>query len=174
MLISPAMGPILVRCYRRGVVTAIELSRCYGCGAHNPVGLHLLQHARRLNSEVIIDINLGPFFAGYPGVAHAGVIATMIDECVQIHCHRVLGLVAPTVQLNIAYKAPVPVEAPLMVRGRGVREGRRVLSTAEIVDADGKELATAEVVMVVTEELSAEELERAQAAVRESGTPVGR
>lgn len=153
--------------------TEFELSRCYGCGAHNPVGLHLLQHARRVGDEVILDVNLGPFFAGFPGVAHAGVVATMIDEAVQIHCHRVLGLVAPTVQLNIGYESPVPVEAPLMVRGRGTRDGRKVLSTAEVVDADGKVLATAEAVMVISEELSSEEAGRLLATVRESGVPLG-
>jgi acyl-coenzyme A thioesterase PaaI-like protein len=131
-----------------------DFSTCFACGAHNPVGLHLLQHTRFLDDEVVIDANLGPFYAGFPGMAHGGVVATMIDEAIQLHAHRVLGLLAPTVQLNITFTAPVPTETPVQVRGRGTRDGRKVLSSASITDADGNILASAEAVLVVQEEVA--------------------
>ena len=143
-------------------IASPELSRCFGCGAHNPVGLHLLSHSRRVGDDIIIDANLGPFYAGYPGVAHAGVVATMIDEAVQLHAYGVLGVVAPTAQLNISYKAPVPTEVPIRVRGRGSRDGGKVLSTAEVLDADGGLLASAEAVLIVREEVAADDLENAR------------
>ncbi|HEV3232969.1 MAG TPA: PaaI family thioesterase [Candidatus Dormibacteraeota bacterium] len=129
---------------------AKDFSRCYGCGEHNPTGLHLRQHSRRVGDDIVIDANLGPFFAGFPGVAHAGVVATMLDEAIQMQATGVLGLEAPTVQLNIAYKAPVPTEAPVQVRGRGARDGNKVMATGEVTDADGQLLASAEAVLVVT------------------------
>lgn len=140
-------------CYLRAVAITTDLTRCFGCGAHNPVGLHLLQHTRFLDDEVVIDANLGPFYAGFPGIAHGGVVATMIDEAVQLHAYRVLGLQAPTVQLNISYNLPVPTETPIVVRGRGRREGRKVLSTASVQDAEGNVLASAEATLAILEEL---------------------
>jgi acyl-coenzyme A thioesterase PaaI-like protein len=139
-----------------------DLSRCYGCGEHNPTGLHLRQHSRRIGDEVVIDANLGPFFAGFPGVAHAGVVATMLDEAIQMQAYDVLGVVAPTAQLNIAYKAPVPTETPVQVRGRGVRDGGKVVATGEVTDANGVLLVSAEAVLVVRGDAGEARLETAE------------
>jgi acyl-coenzyme A thioesterase PaaI-like protein len=67
------------------VIALSDISRCYGCGTRNPIGLHLSQHARRVDDDVVIDVSLGPFFAGYPGIAHGGVVATMLDEGRRVH-----------------------------------------------------------------------------------------
>jgi acyl-coenzyme A thioesterase PaaI-like protein len=142
------------------VSEAKNFSRCYGCGEHNPTGLHLRQHSRRVGDDVVIDANLGPFFAGFPGVAHAGVVATMLDEAIQMQAYGVLGVEAPTVQLNIAYKAPVPTETPVQVRGRGVRDGRKVTATGEVTDVEGQVLASAEAVLVVTGDATEDRLEK--------------
>lgn len=144
------------RCYRAAVIALSDISRCYGCGTRNPIGLHLSQHARRVDDDIVIDVSLGPFFAGYPGITHGGVIATMLDEAIGMHAFGVLGVEAPTAQLNISYRAPVPTETSIQVRGRGTREGRRVHSTAEVTDVAGAVLASAEAVMVVTGEVAEE------------------
>ncbi len=140
----------------------LEFDRCFGCGAHNPVGLHLRQHSRIVGDDMVIDANLGPFYAGFAGVAHAGVVATMIDEAIQLHAFGVLGLIAPTAELNIAYKAPVPTETPLQVRGHGVRDGHKVLSTAEVMDEAGRVLVSAEAVLIVQEKAPADLREKAR------------
>jgi acyl-coenzyme A thioesterase PaaI-like protein len=145
------------------VSLADDFSRCYGCGEHNPTGLHLRQHSRRVGDDIVIDANLGPFFAGFPGVAHGGVVATMLDEVIGLHAYGVLGLVSSTVQLNIAYKAPVLTETPVQVRGRGTRDGKKVISTAEVLDADGNLLASADAILVVQEEVEGQ-LVRSEAA----------
>lgn len=138
------------------MIALSDISRCYGCGTRNPIGLHLSRQARRVDDDIVIDVSLGPFFAGYPGIAHGGVIATMLDEAIGMHAFGVLGVEAPTAQLNISYRAPVPTETPIQVRGRGTREGRRVHSTAEVTDVAGTVLASAEAVMVVTGEVAEE------------------
>lgn len=138
------------------MTTLTDISRCYGCGARNPNGLHLSQHARRVDDDMVIDVSLGPFFAGYPGIAHGGVVATMLDEAIGMHAFGVLGVEAPTAQLNISYRAPVPTETPIHIRGRGIRDGRRVHSTAEVTDDTGTLLASAEAVLVVTGEVAEE------------------
>ena len=103
---------------------------------------------------MVIDVSLRPLFAGYPGIAHGGVVATMLDEAIGMHAFGVLGVEAPTAHLNISYRAPVPTETPIQVRGRGNREGRRVHSTAEVTDEEGTVLASAEAVLVVTGEVA--------------------
>lgn len=120
------------------------------------MGLHLLAHTRFAEDGVIIDANLGPFYIGFPGIAHAGVVTAMLDEAIQLHTHRVLGLIAPTAQLNVTFKAPVPVETPLAVHGRGKVDGKKVMGSAEVRDVEGKILASAEGVLVIKEVVEAE------------------
>jgi acyl-CoA thioesterase FadM len=87
----------------------------------------------------------------------------MLDEVIGLHAYGVLGLVSSTVQLNIAYKAPVLTETPVQVRGRGTRDGKKVISTAEVLDADGNLLASADAILVVQEEVEGQ-LVRSEAA----------
>ena len=136
------------------MITLADISRCYGCGTRNPNGLHLSQHARRVDDDIVIDVSLGPSFAGYPGITHGGVVATMLDEAIGMHAFGVLGVEAPTAHLNIRYRAPVPTEAPIHVHGTGTREGRRVHSIAEVTDDGGTLLASAEALLVVKGEVA--------------------
>jgi acyl-coenzyme A thioesterase PaaI-like protein len=133
-----------------------NLSQCYGCGARNPIGLHLGPHSRVEGDELVMQLTMDWHFAGFPGVIHGGVVGTILDEAVEMHATEVLNLMAVTAQLNISYRAPVPIDQPISIHARGTREGSKIRSTADIRSADGTVLADAEAVLVIRAEEAAQ------------------
>src|SRR5690242_11203739 len=51
---------------------------CFACGARNASGLQLV--FRREGDEIVTEYTPEPAFQGFPGVAHGGIIATLLDE----------------------------------------------------------------------------------------------
>ena len=67
-------------------------------------------------------------FQGYPGVAHGGVIAAMLDEV----CSRTAMIADSdhfmmTAKLDIKYRCPVPVGHPLNITGRLTKSRDKIL-----------------------------------------------
>ena len=60
-------------------VTHDAQNRCFGCGAANPIGLHL-EFARSEDGSVVCMKTVSDTFEGPPGYVHGGIIATMLDE----------------------------------------------------------------------------------------------
>src|SRR5208283_4872747 len=53
---------------------------CFGCGPANPIGLQLNFALTPSGASYICEFQLGGNFAGPPGHAHGGIIATILDE----------------------------------------------------------------------------------------------
>jgi uncharacterized protein (TIGR00369 family) len=93
-----------------------------------------------------IDLTLGPELTNKRGVAHGGVIASLLDSVMGA---AVVSAIAEeewcgTVQLNIQFLAP-GVGATLSGRGRMVKRGRHIaFARGEAVDARGEVIATGE------------------------------
>jgi uncharacterized protein (TIGR00369 family) len=118
-----------------------EPHNCFACGSLNEHGLRLDLHLgeRRSWSELTLD----PRFEGWVGVAHGGIVATLLDEVMA------WSLVAEdnwgvTARLSIDYRRPTPIGTTLRAEGWIVRSRRRLVDTAgQVVDGDGLVLATA-------------------------------
>jgi acyl-coenzyme A thioesterase PaaI-like protein len=84
---------------------------CFGCSPSNPDGLQL--RFRRLGERIVARCTIADRFHGAPGLAHGGIVATILDE---VSC-AVMALVAEhrvmTGELTVRYERPCPVEAPL-------------------------------------------------------------
>lgn len=119
---------------------------CFTCGLENPFGLRLRFYDNGAD-EVQADFIIQPNHQGFPGVAHGGVVAAILDEVGS----RVMmigdgGRLGMTARLDVRYRRPTPVGAPLRAVGRRVKDrGRLVSAHAEIRDAAGAVLAEAEV-----------------------------
>lgn len=115
---------------------------CFVCGTENPVGLRV--RFDRTPEGVQTVVQPGPNFQGFDGVLQGGVAAGLLDDAMWYAVYGTAGAVTMTVELTVRYKAPVPVDAELMVTGR-LLEQRRSLFTcaAAICDLDGKVLAEA-------------------------------
>jgi len=121
---------------------------CVGCGTENPRGLHMKFY--RQGDAVCSDLTLPPELEGWQGIAHGGTLSTVLDEIMAwavIAFERVLFV---TGRMEVVYRRPVPVGAPITARGRVSEDPypRGCIATGEILDADGIVLTTARAEMV--------------------------
>lgn len=122
--------------------------RCFVCGVENPHGL-VLKFYEPEPGETEAEVSVPEDYQGYPGVAHGGVIAAMLDEAA---ARAFLGPAAPrfmvTARLTIRYRRPVPVGVPLLLKGHAREDrGRVAVGAGELFDGQGNLLAEAEVVL---------------------------
>jgi len=104
---------------------------CFGCSASNPAGLQL--RFRRRGDVVVADHTIAKRFHGAPGIAHGGIIATLLDE---ISCAAAFGLGnvhVVTGELSVRYRRPCPVEVPIVLSARiAAQHARYVTVEAEL------------------------------------------
>jgi acyl-coenzyme A thioesterase PaaI-like protein len=152
-------------------IPAIEFAEhnCFACGSLNEHGLGMTIHIDRARawSELLLE----PRFEGWAGVAHGGILATLLDE--------VMGWTMAagddwgvTARLAVEYRKPVAVGSSLRVEGWITRGRRRVVETAgRVVDrANGVELATATGTYMLVDEVRKQELRERYGIRRVSST----
>ncbi|MFZ0271335.1 MAG: PaaI family thioesterase [Acidobacteriaceae bacterium] len=123
------------------------LNQCFGCGLENRTGLRLRFFTDQDNN-VLCHLRLAARFAGPPGHAHGGIIATLLDEAMS-KSNRARGILAMTRHLEIDYLRPVPLGVPLTLSGRHTgTTGRRNHVEGQLADDAGNVLATAKAVFV--------------------------
>lgn len=135
---------------------------CFACGLENPVGLKLEFFADG-KGGVFGDYSIPRHFEGYPGVAHGGIVTTILDEILSraflIEDHNRLMY---TAKITARFRRHVPVDRPLHLTGQALKDrGRTGEAAAQIRNSDGDVLAEAEALLV---SLSPEELEPARLA----------
>ena len=117
--------------------------RCFGCGADNARGLRLQVESDAGRGEASCAVTLDADLQGWEGVAHGGVVSTLLDEVLTYS----LGERRPvfTVELRVRYKKAVPLGVPLAVRARRTAShGRLMQAEGEVIGPGGEVLATAE------------------------------
>lgn len=126
---------------------AVHPECCFGCAAA-PAGLgfELELAGERLQGTFTFPER----FQGPTGIAHSGLVATVLDEA----CSQIVGLaIGPntTTRIEVRHLAPVPVEEAVRVAATIVEQGeRRVTGEATIVDEAGFMLAHARVECIPT------------------------
>lgn len=121
---------------------------CFVCGLQNPAGLKMVFYDNGVD-EVTCTYTIPSQYEGYPGIAHGGIVAAMLDEVVG----RVSMIHAPnhfmmTVKMEIKYRQPVPIETPLTLVGRMVKaRGRLAVATGEVRLPTGDLAAEAELTL---------------------------
>lgn len=153
-----------------------EPHNCFACGSLNEGGLHLQLHLEHERSWA--ELTLDERFEGWAGMAHGGIIATILDEVMAwaLVAEESWGV---TARMTIDFKRPVMVGEPIRGEGWIVRSRRRLVETAgRIVGADGTLLATAEAVYVAADATRKRELQerygyriRAARATGQTATP---
>lgn len=130
---------------------------CFACGTLNAHGLHLVLHVA--DDTCWTELTLRPEFQGWEGIAHGGIVATILDEVMgwALASADAWGY---TAKMSIEYKRPVPVGTHLRGEGRLVERRRRLLTlTGRLLDADtGEVLATAEALYVAAPQAQLDEL----------------
>ena len=125
---------------------------CFVCGRENPVGLHIRFYEDLANARVVVPLMIPETYQGYPGIAHGGILATVLDEL----SGRALMRGAEddvfwvTAKLEVRYRKPTPTETELTAVGWVVSKRRRIAEVAgEIRLADGTVTVEATAVVVL-------------------------
>jgi uncharacterized protein (TIGR00369 family) len=130
---------------------------CFACGELNEHGLHLRLHVA--GDTCWTETTLTQDFHGWEGIAHGGIVATILDE-VMAWALASADAWGYTARMTVEYKKPTPIGRRLRGEGRVVEQRRRVLATSgRLIDAEtGDLLATAEGVYVSAPEERKSEL----------------
>jgi acyl-coenzyme A thioesterase PaaI-like protein len=131
---------------------------CFACGTLNTQGLQLRLHVERGRSWT--ELTLEPRFEGWEGIAHGGILCTILDEVMAwaLVGEDNWGL---TARMAVDFKRPAHVGRPLRADGWVTRTRRRLVETAgQIVDTGSSEvLATAEAVYLAADSERKRELQ---------------
>lgn len=119
--------------------------KCIVCGMNNELGLKSAFYETE-NNEVVAIFRSLEEHQSYPGRLHGGIASAILDETIG----RAIMITDPnmwgvTVELNLKYKKPVPLNEELKVVGRITRDSRRVFEgTGEILLSNGEIAVTAQ------------------------------
>ena len=130
---------------------------CFACGTLNTHGLGLVLHVEHGRSWT--DLTLERSFEGWEGIAHGGIICTILDE---VMAWALVGADnwGVTARMNGVFRRPVPVGRPIHAEGSIATSRRRIVeTTARLEDAaTGELLATATGTYVAADEERKREL----------------
>ena len=109
---------------------------CFVCGRENSIGLHMHFFAGN-DGCVYADYVPRDEEQGYPGVMHGGILTAMLDELIG-RTAIASDLWCMTAKLEVRFKKPVPIGAPLKLKGEiSKKNGRLLEGRGEIRLADG-------------------------------------
>ena len=119
---------------------------CFACGIENPSGLRLRFYDNG-KDQVSTRFTLEPQHAGYPDMAHGGIVAAILDEV----GGRTMMINHPnrffvTAHMDMRFRRPVPVGVCLEASAwLIVQHGRRTQAHAEILSDSQEILAEANI-----------------------------
>ena len=127
---------------------------CFGCGGANDDGMKLTFVQDNERHKIIGRFVLGERYQGGGGMAHGGIIATLLDEAMGKVC-RFREVRAVTAQLNVQYLKPVSVHDEIIVEGweESEQKGRNLFHVGEIRNAAGEVLARGQARFVIINNL---------------------
>jgi uncharacterized protein (TIGR00369 family) len=123
---------------------------CFGCGGANDDGMKLTFVQDNEKRKIVGRFVLGERYQGGGGMAHGGIIATLLDEAMGKAC-RFREVRAVTAELSVQYLKPVNVLDEIVVEGweESERQGRNLFHVGEIRNSKGDLLARGQARFVV-------------------------
>jgi uncharacterized protein (TIGR00369 family) len=116
-------------------------NKCFGCGGANDFGMKLTFMQDNVNRRIVGRFILGQAYQGGGGMAHGGIIATLLDEAMGKVC-RFREVRAVTAELTVQYLKPVKVDEEIVVEGYEAEvKGRNLFLVAEIRNSAGEVVA---------------------------------
>jgi uncharacterized protein (TIGR00369 family) len=141
-----------------GLTIEVAPHHCFACGALNKHGIHLDLHVD--GDRCWTELVLADRFQGWDGIAHGGIICTILDEVMawSLAATDNWGL---TARMSVDFKRPVRLGVAIRGEGWVTTIRRRIVETAaRIVDpATGDVLATATATYVAADAARKAELQ---------------
>ncbi len=126
---------------------------CFACGRDNHLGLGLDGFSFD-GVEATATFQPQPLHRGLQSRLHGGLSATAIDEILVWAGILGEGVMSVTGTLDLRFRRPVPVDVPLLLRGRvDERRGRRLMLSGSLDDGEGP-CVTASGIYLVTAEVT--------------------
>ena len=119
---------------------------CFVCGLKNKFGLNASFYETN-NNELVALFKPCQEHQGYPGRLHGGIAAAILDETIgrTITTGKDNEIWGVTLEFNIKYKKPIPLDEEIKVVAKLTFEDKRLFEgTGKIMLSDGKIAATAE------------------------------
>jgi acyl-coenzyme A thioesterase PaaI-like protein len=113
---------------------------CFVCGRENDYGLKMVWYNNLEINQVQATVTIPEHFNGYPGIAHGGIVAAILDETSgrAVMLDGNFDNLFVTLRLNIAYRKPTPTNVPLKAVGWLEHKGGRGMKVAsELLLPDG-------------------------------------
>lgn len=100
---------------------------CLVCGTENKLGLQTRFYQTE-DKQVIALFTLRHEHQSYPGIAHGGISAAVLDEVIgrAIMAHYDQNTFGVTIDLQVRYHKPVPLDVELRAIGRITRDKGRI------------------------------------------------
>ncbi|WP_433359791.1 PaaI family thioesterase [Streptosporangium sp. CA-115845] len=128
--------------------------QCFVTGAAHPAGLAAT--VRRRGGAIELRTRIPVTFEGMPGYAHGGVLAAVFDDLIGLMTGRVERVPAPTVQLEVTFRRPVPLDTPVCFRAEltGADGRKRTVTVSAWVGETLHATATGILVVLTAEQLA--------------------
>jgi acyl-coenzyme A thioesterase PaaI-like protein len=135
----------------------VAAHNCFACGTLNEQGMGLILHVEP--GRAWTDLVLERRFEGWDGIAHGGILCTILDEVMawSLVGEDNWGL---TARMSVEFKKPVEITTPIRAEGWITRSRRRLVDTEAriLAPGTGDVLATATGVYVAADEARKREL----------------
>jgi acyl-coenzyme A thioesterase PaaI-like protein len=105
---------------------------CFGCGPGHDIGLRVRTFTE--DGGVLAPIVIPRRFEGPPGAAHGGIVAAYLDEVLAGAAVSHTGRLYVTGELTVRYVKGVPIERPLLGRGRAVLDSGKYLDLEATIE----------------------------------------
>lgn len=119
---------------------------CFVCGLKNKFGIHAHFYVTE-NQELIALFTPSEEHQSYPGRLHGGIASAILDETIgrSILNKYETAVWGVTIDLNVKFKKPIPLNEELKVIGRITNENNRMFEgTGEIILSNGDVAVTAQ------------------------------
>lgn len=113
---------------------------CFVCGLKNPFGLKASFYVSE-TKELIAVFKPREVHQSYPGRLHGGIASAILDETIgrAILNHYENEVWGVTIELNVKFKKPIPLNEELKVIGRITKNESRIFEgTGEIILPNGQ------------------------------------
>ncbi len=128
-----------------------EYEACFGCGATNPIGIHVAAF-ERVDGGISAVFTPLPEHRGFEGLLHGGIIATALDEMLGWTAMLEEGVSVFTGKLELRYRKPAAPGGTYRLQGfLDERRGRRLLLHGDCRNEDGDVIAEASGLYLVAE-----------------------
>lgn len=145
-----------------------EHGMCFVCGTENPNSIGV-QWAVCDDKSIFGRATLNDKQQGPPNHVHGGASAAMLDEAMGAAVWQA-GHMAMSVNLNINYRQPIPLDVPVQVTAIvASKNGRKIITRGEIQLPDNVVAVEASGIFVEVEDMFTKFADQFQAYQRQSG-----